>query len=555
MSNINSPKKNTGDGGWFWSFLIVGLFLLIYSFWPKDKLIYFFLLLGVIFIAVIVYLNRLFRSETKKIESETFEKAKVELEFAKDETEKEILSKYVDSKRLEQERRVLEPIVDKLSIKAERTDNKEIQEQYISKKVQLDDIEAQLSSAYYDADEGMSEEQIAAFKKVIEAYDLLKKSRMIWEVLSKYKYSESERDSSATHGIDRSAVNFSSCCGSGSFLGIRTQFEIPQMKDSSGNYYYLYPKFIIKTKGASSFSVIPLSPSIITFRITRLAEDEKVPSDSKIVDLTWKHVNKNGKPDKRYSYNPRVYILEYGTLQSERLGVVFMVSNSDATKEFVRQLANYISSANLLPSSDVVVLAQGITPINNVSMKYFEDVRCATNNIKNFIEELIRDKKFHEIISTNVNAEIIVDGKPVDDVEGVIKYLSFVDVVRCYQGLGYPIDINRSEALGLIFYALYAVGNDIDFEYEQLDNVLEQLKDSGQKYFSQFETTNYTSSTDSFLIVDILKFYDDELLKKYSILLYRFTSIIAKADNTINEEEAKWLDKILSLKDSGGNTE
>jgi len=551
MSNINSPKKNTGDGGCFLPLLIAGLFLLIYSFWPKDQLIYYFILLGVFFIAVFVYLNRVFRSETKKIESETFEKAKVELESAKDETEKEILSKYVDSKRLEQERRVLEPIVDKLSIKAKRTNNKETQEQYMSKKAQLDDIEAQLSSAYYDADEGMSEEQIAAFKKVIEAYDLLKKSRMIWEVLSKYKYSESERDYAATYGIDRSAVNFSS----GSFLGIRTQFEIPQMKDSSGNYYYLYPKFIIKTKGAPSFSVIPLSPSIITFRITRLAEDEKVPSDSKIVDLTWKHVNKNGKPDKRYSYNPRVYILEYGTLQSERLGVVFMVSNSEAAKEFVRQLANYISIANLLPSSDAVVLAQGITPINNVSMKYFEDVRCATNNIKNFIEELIRDKKFHEIISTNVNAEIIVDGKPIDDVEGILKYLSFVDVVRCYQGLGYPIDIKRSEALGLIFYALYAVGNDIYFEYEQLDNVLEQLKGSGQKYFSQFETTNYTTSTDSFLIVDILKFYDNELLRKYSILLYRFTSIIAKADNTINEEEAKWLDKILSLKDSGGNTE
>jgi len=555
MSNINSPKKNKGDGGCFLPLLIVGLFFLIYAFWPKNQLIYYFILIGAFFIALFVYLNRLFRSETKKIESETFEKAKLELESATDETEKAILSKYVDSKRLEHKRRVLEPIVDKLSIKAKKTNNKEIQEQYLSKKAQLDDIETQLSSAYYDADEEMSEEQIAAFKKVLEAYDLLKKSRMIWEVLSKYKYSESKKKSSATHGIDRSAVNFSSCSGSGSFLGIHTQFEIPQMQDSSGNYYYLYPKFIIKTKGAPSFSVIPLSPSIITFRITRFAEDEKVPSDSKIVGQTWKYVKKNGDPDKRYSYNPRVNILEYGTLQSDKLGVVFMVSNSDATKEFVRQLANYISMANLLPSSDAVVLAQGITPINNVSLKYFEDVRCATNNIKNFIEELISDKKFHEIISTNVNAEIIVDGKPIADVEGIIKYLSFVDVVRCYQGLGYPIDIKRSEALGLIFYALYAVGNDIDFEYEQLDNVLEQLKDSGQKYFSQFETTNYTTSTDSFLIVDILKFYDDELLKKYSILLSRFTSIIAKADNTINEEEAKWLDKILSLKDSGGVTD
>ena len=44
-----------------------------------------------------------------------------------------------------------------------------------------------------------------------------------------------------------------------------------------------------------------------------------------------------------------------------------MVSNSDATKEFVRQLANYISMANLLPSSDAVVVAQGITPINNTN--------------------------------------------------------------------------------------------------------------------------------------------------------------------------------------------
>lgn len=194
MSNINSPKKNSGDGGCLLPFLIAGLFLLIYSFWPKDQLIYYFILIGAFFIALFVYLNRLFRSETKKIESETFEKAKLELETAKDVTEKAILSKYVDSKRLEREKRVLEPIVGKLSIKAKRTNNKEIQEQYLSKKAQLDDIETQLSSAYYDADEEMSEEQIAAFKKVLEAYDLLKKSRMIWEVLSKYKYSESEKN-------------------------------------------------------------------------------------------------------------------------------------------------------------------------------------------------------------------------------------------------------------------------------------------------------------------------------------------------------------------------
>jgi type VII secretion ATPase EccA len=59
---------------------------------------------------------------------------------------------------------------------------------------------------------------------------------------------------------------------------------------------------------------------------------------------------------------------------------------------------------------------------------------------------------------------------------------------------------------------------------------------------------------DQFLVAHLFGQFDDNRKKQYLVLLYRFASITAKADNEVTEEEAKWLSSILQLQSNGCNT-
>lgn len=65
---------------------------------------------------------------------------------------------------------------------------------------------------------------------------------------------------------------------------------------------------------------------------TQFNETERVPKDAMIIGQTWKYVNKNGGPDKRFKDNRRIPICLYGeiTLKSETgLNTDLMFSRSD----------------------------------------------------------------------------------------------------------------------------------------------------------------------------------------------------------------------------------
>lgn len=64
----------------------------------------------------------------------------------------------------------------------------------------------------------------------------------------------------------------------------------------------------------------------------RFIEDETVPKDARIVDHTWKYVNKSGGPDKRFKDNKKLPVCLYGQVElkaSLGLNTVLMFSNAN----------------------------------------------------------------------------------------------------------------------------------------------------------------------------------------------------------------------------------
>lgn len=76
----------------------------------------------------------------------------------------------------------------------------------------------------------------------------------------------------------------------------------------------------------------------VTWNTKRFIEEEALPRDAQVIDRTWKYVNKNGSPDKRFKDNRELPVCLYGELafsSDTGLNELIQVSKSDVIAEFV----------------------------------------------------------------------------------------------------------------------------------------------------------------------------------------------------------------------------
>ncbi len=88
--------------------------------------------------------------------------------------------------------------------------------------------------------------------------------------------------------------------------------------------------------GAVSYSSLELHANP-----TRFIEDGGVPRDARVVDHTWKYVNKKGGPDRRFKDNRKLAICLYDELflsSSTGLNEVIQVSKCEVAEEFVEAI-------------------------------------------------------------------------------------------------------------------------------------------------------------------------------------------------------------------------
>ena len=103
---------------------------------------------------------------------------------------------------------------------------------------------------------------------------------------------------------------------------------------------HLFPDriFIFETDSVGAVSYNNLQLSV---QPSRFIEDEGVPNDAKIVDYTWRYVNKNGAPDKRFKNNYRLPICLYDEISlysPTGLNKVIQISRYDLGEGFVKAI-------------------------------------------------------------------------------------------------------------------------------------------------------------------------------------------------------------------------
>jgi hypothetical protein len=107
---------------------------------------------------------------------------------------------------------------------------------------------------------------------------------------------------------------------------------------------YLFPErvLVFDSKNVGAISYSDLNFDIFE---SRFVETERVPSDAKVVDRTWRYTNKSGGPDKRFKDNKELPVALYEGLvltSSSGLKEYFNLSAVGLSKEFQEAIRKLI---------------------------------------------------------------------------------------------------------------------------------------------------------------------------------------------------------------------
>jgi len=453
---------------------------------------------------------------------------------------KAILQNFISCAELCRKADETEAIIEAIRQKMQKKKNPQLDEQLEKYEAKLLKITAELNEVQLDADKDLDDFEKWQYSKLCEDFEKILSSKKIWLITSSVP--NTELKSSASNAVERKEVNFDT----GVFNYIKSSFDIPVLRDLSGNTYYIYPRYIIKAQSFTDFEAFPIDTISLKFSKQRFIEDRDLPEDSYAVDYTYQYVNKNGGPDKRFSYNPRRPIVEYGKIEIEKFGLTFYVSDYFAADEFVDKydLLHLRSKAY----NDYATPTQFEKQKQAITEEYFNQVNEATEKLVSFYNQLRKDKEFLIQVKKHLNQ---TNGTLKDS--DTVYVLFCIDLKTCYNKLQIPVDFGTKEGLGFSIFSKRALGLD-KVEFYQLDNLL-NLSDDGHNVLNLINLANLHGELRyHFLIADLLSVIDSDMMKQFIVLMYRFASIVAKADGIVTEVEQKWLSELLKLSDINDET-
>lgn len=386
----------------------------------------------------------------------------------------------------------------------------------------------------FDIFEGLTERQKKGYDDLLEEFAKLRQSKFLWGT------SSNPHDQSIVSRYD-ATVNLDK------FWLLKDSQEVPNISGC-----YIYPTFLVRSSGDGDvyFKLYPITEVTLKYTRIKFTDSQYHPTDSERVGSSYMHENKDGSPDRRYSYNPRYPVYLYGEMRFWEPGIPLMASNEKAASYFVAMFRDYANTFRT-PNKSTDTSIESPKENNDLTNKIlnFIDIKDISNRLLDFFARLLKDKNFCREFEKSVPTLTLIDALAADNVSNLMLILFRNDVIRTYLGLGHGLDLNKKEGAPIILFICMSMLDDrnkinaLTYEY-----IIDQMRPNVEGILRT--TKSFLNDNDFFVYTEILKDYDRQLLEEYVILLYRFASLVAKADDTITDEESNWLKSIMALKDA-----
>ena len=178
------------------------------------------------------------------------------------------------------------------------------------------------TAVYYETDEETGER----LESFYDSFSELEDCEGIWYVFGKEKTMADNY-----HNIDsKSLIRKETEIKYGIPNFIKTNVTVPYINVGDQELYFFPDRLMVvegKKVGALSYNNLTVEVEKGKFK-----EDGNKPSDAKVIETTYKYTNKDGTPDKRFSYNPKTSIMEYTFLYfkgSKGFSECIMLSKND----------------------------------------------------------------------------------------------------------------------------------------------------------------------------------------------------------------------------------
>lgn len=207
-----------------------------------------------------------------------------------------------------------------------------------------------------------------AYQNLHGAFDLLRSCSRMWHVKSKGDI-RTTYDWKVHSGANTLVKRNGTSPHSGSPSYFKTNISIPVLPAGRRQLFFLPDRILVwdsQGVGAVGFDQLDVS-----FGDQRFIEDAGVPNDSRIVDKTWRYVNKNGGPDRRFNNNREIPVVLYEAL--------FLTSKSGLQELF--QLSR--TGVGVQLKNAVTAMASAISSSSDPNEEY---TRCPCNHCDVLIE-------------------------------------------------------------------------------------------------------------------------------------------------------------------------
>lgn len=166
----------------------------------------------------------------------------------------------------------------------------------------------------------------AKYKENYNRWLSLNESDKLWQIIQSGHISNQKVNAGASQQVKR--IPFKINKKSPNYLYVDQTILSIKLKNER---LFLLPDKILVYK-SSNFGVVDYDSINIDVSFINFIEDQRVPKDAEIIRYSWKFVNKNGGPDKRYKNNKQLPVCRYGeiTITSPNgLNIVLYCSNAN----------------------------------------------------------------------------------------------------------------------------------------------------------------------------------------------------------------------------------
>lgn len=468
-------------------------------------------------------------------------KAKATLPKLQGET-KEVLKNFIDCYELARQIEYETKVVNALEDKMRGASNTKLEQLLWEHQSKLEELNRQLADVQIDVDAPLTDEEKEAYGKVCDAFEQVMHSAYTWFVAPS-NYGSPTEPHAQTTGKRRQASAYV-----GVFDYLKSDFDVPVL-DTGDTQYYIYPKFVIKASNVCEFEVYPLTPSAITASIVKYAEAEVKPLDAHSTEEAWLYANGDGSPDKRHTNNKLVPVYQYGCINFD-LGSTqsrFMFSNGEASERFAEALALYVGKPNASSSSSE---EEGMA-LEKANGSFYPAMEKAATNLylhvksMNGMEDVIEAMNKQHCLAVADNLPFTVNHR--------LALAAFADAWKCYKCLGHQIDYSKPEIIALSIFCA-ELGSEDALSVVSSEQLMRSQGIAATKGFIKVMEDSFDTNfpDDKFFVIEILRAngIDEDVINKYAVLLYRFASILAKADGNVDEKETAWLANMVKFTES-----